>query len=224
MSVTEYIKRLMTKGPVNATQSAISVVEDYWFERKYQLDTRSEVAIDDLDIDAAAKAQADKYKPTRKRYFRKVMEQLSLPPGGVFVDVGCGKGRVLLLASHYGFDEVLGLEISPSLTDIARQNANNFKNRARGCSPIRVECTNVLDYKLTGAESVLFLYSPFGYEVTKQFVENLSLSLLTHPRDLWLIIDEFRFPELLVDNAQLGLKTIYEYGAATFHVYECDKQ
>lgn len=220
MSVREYVKRLMTKGPVNAAQSALSVLEDYRFEKKYQLDTQSEVAIDDLDIDAEAKAQADKYKPTRKRYFRKVMEQLSLPPGGVFVDVGCGKGRVLLLASQCGFEEVLGLEISPRLTDIAKQNAVGFKNRASSCCPIRVECTNILDYRMTGVETVFFLYSPFGYEVTEQFLKNLRQSLESHPRNLWLIIDEFRFPELLEGDSYLELTEVYDYGAAVFHIYK----
>ena len=35
--------------------------------------------------------------------------------GYTFVDLGSGKGRALLLATHYGFAEILGLEIAPRL-------------------------------------------------------------------------------------------------------------
>ena len=222
MSAIEFSKRLLKKGPINAAESVLSVVEDFWFEVQHQLDTRSEVAISDLDISDADKAHADKYKPTRKRYFRKLMAHLSLPSGGVFVDVGCGKGRVLLLASKYGFDEVVGLEISPMLTEIARKNSDLYLTQCKNCSPIRVECTNILDYNMKGSETIFFLYSPFDYEVTHQFLNSMRQSIEQCPRKIWLVIDEFRFPDLLENDPHLKLQSIYEYGAATFHVYSND--
>ena len=103
MAATEFMKRAFTKGPSNSLQSVLSVVDDYAFDRRHRLDTRSEVAINDLDISDEDKQHADKYKPTRARYFRKIMAKLNLPLEGVFVDVGCGKGRVLLLAAEHGF-------------------------------------------------------------------------------------------------------------------------
>jgi predicted RNA methylase len=44
-----------------------------------------------------------------------------------FVDFGSGKGRVLLVASHYPFREVVGVEFSPELQKIAEGNIRSTK-------------------------------------------------------------------------------------------------
>lgn len=219
MPTTDFLKRVLSTRPTSTLQSALSVYDDYVFDKRYQLDTRSEVAIDDLDISQEDKQHADKYKPTRARYFRKIMEKVDLPRDGVFVDVGCGKGRILLLAAEQGFNQVVGLEISPALCQIAERNVETFKEARPKTGSIKVVCTNILDYQMDGSETVFFLYSPFGCSVTEQFLEMIRQSLKDHPRDLCLIIDEFRFPELLADDDYFEQSLVYKYGAAVFHVY-----
>jgi len=219
MATTEFLRRIVSTRPTSTLQSALSVVDDYIFEKRYKLDTRTEVAIDDLDISQEDKQHADKYKPTRARYFRKIMEKVDLGREGVLVDVGCGKGRILLLAAEHGFDQVIGLEISPALCQIAERNVDAFRKVNPESGSIKVVCTNILDYQMTGNENVFFLYSPFGYSVTDRFLEMVRESLKKHPRDLCLIIDEFRFPELLSDDEYFEQTLVYEYGAAVFHVY-----
>src|SRR6516225_8353137 len=39
-----------------------------------------------------------------------------------FVDIGCGKGRALMVASAFPFRRLVGVEISPELCEIARAN------------------------------------------------------------------------------------------------------
>ncbi|QDT13410.1 class I SAM-dependent methyltransferase [Planctomycetes bacterium K23_9] len=219
MATTDFLKRIFSTRPTTTLQSALSVADDFMFDKRYELDTRIEVAINDLDISEDDKQHADKYKPTRARYFRKIMEKVELPGGGVFVDVGCGKGRVLLLAAEHGFDQVLGLEISPALCRIAERNVEAFGKVCPNAGSIKVICTNILDYQMAGNETVFFLYSPFDYPVTDRFLEMIRASLKEHPRDLCLIIDEFRFPELLTDDEYFEQSLIYKYGSAVFHVY-----
>jgi methylase of polypeptide subunit release factors len=40
----------------------------------------------------------------------------------VFVDFGCGKGRVLYLACRHPFKEVIGVDLSPAVVEAARRN------------------------------------------------------------------------------------------------------
>src|SRR5215472_1458160 len=40
-----------------------------------------------------------------------------------FVDLGCGKGRVLLMARELGFGRIIGVEFAPALAKVARRNA-----------------------------------------------------------------------------------------------------
>ena len=42
--------------------------------------------------------------------------------GDVFVDFGCGKGRVLFLAARYRFARIIGVELSERMAEQARRN------------------------------------------------------------------------------------------------------
>jgi len=55
--------------------------------------------------------------------------RMSLPPERkdfVFVDLGCGKGKPLLVASRFPFKRIVGVDISESAVAIARSNIEIF--------------------------------------------------------------------------------------------------
>lgn len=216
----ELAKRIRTHGLLGISQSVLSVIEDYLFDAEYGFDTRTEVAVDDLDIDQEDKLQAEKYKPTRARYFRQLLRRIHIPRHGTFVDVGCGKGRVLMLAAEHGFDRVVGLEISANLCDLAQNNIERFRRRYHNAPPINVVCGNVLDYSFQDVETVFFLYSPFERDLTRQFLDKVRASLERNPRQLFIVINEFHFPELLENEPLLSHVFSFKYGAAAFDVYE----
>jgi SAM-dependent methyltransferase len=207
------------RSPRRSLESCLSVAEDWYFDNRFRLDTRSEVAIDDLDISPSEKQHADKYKPTRTRYFRKLMRLLPHDRDGVFVDVGCGKGRILLLASMYGFDTIRGIEISPNLSRIAKRNIDAFRSRRAANNSMEVLCSNVLDYQFRHDENLFFLYSPFDFYVTQSFLDRIRLSIKQVPRKLCIVINEFRFPELLDNDDVFQLSNTLRYGSAFFRIY-----
>ena len=53
-----------------------------------------------------------------------------------FIDFGSGKGRVLLVASHYPFRQVIGVEFSPELHEIAQENIRRYQSPARRCQAV----------------------------------------------------------------------------------------
>ena len=55
-----------------------------------------------------------------------------------FVDLGCGKGRVVLVAAQYPFQSAIGVDLSTSLTDTASRNVSTFPASARKCGDIRI--------------------------------------------------------------------------------------
>lgn len=211
------IKQLST--PIRTLQSCLSVVDDIIWDAKYKLDTRSEVAIQDLDISSDEKKHADKYKPTRTRYFRKLIQHLKPDLNGVFVDVGCGKGRILILAAMFGFKEVRGIEISNQLSNISSKNIETFRARFEKAFCVEVLCLSVLDYHFRHDETFVFLYSPFDYTITERFLCKLEESIAKSPREVTLVINEFRFPELMNKSQVFQLSERFRYGAADFHIY-----
>lgn len=118
---------------------------------------------------------------------------LLAPPAGpawsrfTFIDLGCGKGRALLLASRYPFQHILGVELDPTLAAVADANLRTFQapwQQSHSLEARHADATTVL-YPPTPI--VLYLYHPFLAPVLKQVLRHLERSLQQHPRELWLV-------------------------------------
>ena len=88
-----------------------------------------------------------------------------------FVDLGCGKGRALLVAAEYPFRHLLGVELAGELCEIAKANAVKI--------PIcnhRISILNQDAAKVTFPDGplVVYLYHPFLSPVLKRVLANLE--------------------------------------------------
>jgi SAM-dependent methyltransferase len=90
-----------------------------------------------------------------------------------FMDLGCGKGRVLLLASELPFRDVTGIELHAGLGAVAERNVKRWARRPRACSAISIVCGDVLDLTLPDEPVVLFLFNSFGSSVMRLLLDRL---------------------------------------------------
>lgn len=88
----------------------------------------------------------------------KIIRRLSLQPTDTFVDVGCGKGRVLCCAARYSCGEVVGIDYSEEFCTEARANAEMLRGRR---TPIIVENGLAQEFDYSNA-TVLYFFCPFG--------------------------------------------------------------
>jgi predicted RNA methylase len=98
-----------------------------------------------------------------------------------FVDIGCGKGRAMIVAHEIGFRPVIGVEISPSLCKMAEGNLE--KCGVDG----RVVCGDATSFPLPLGPTVIYLYNPFGARITKRLVKNIEDRLRNCATDLWVV-------------------------------------
>src|SRR5580700_6255635 len=83
------------------------------------------------------------YQPTEPAAFHEMLDALqqssnSGQPGlnfrdFTFIDLGSGKGRTLLMASDYPFHRIVGVELLPSLHEIAQENLRQYKSESQKC-------------------------------------------------------------------------------------------
>src|SRR5262249_4307643 len=93
------------------------------FDLKYGIDTQDRVQVSDLETSAPAASLANRYEGTPIIALRKIIRRLKVAlPQFTFIDLGSGKGRVLLIASHFPFRSVIGVEFAKNLHDIAISN------------------------------------------------------------------------------------------------------
>ncbi len=156
------------------------------------------------------------YQPTDPAEFREVIRHIPADLSNfVFIDLGSGKGRALLLASEYSFQEIIGVEVQPELHAIAEQNVLRFEAEGRLKQPVRTLCMDARDFRFPLRPIVLYLFNPFPDYVLEPVVAHLQSSLLLQPRPVFVI---YNTPwERQVFERVTGLRKIFE--AHNFLIY-----
>jgi SAM-dependent methyltransferase len=109
-----------------------------------------------------------------------------------FIDLGCGKGRVLLMASDYPFHGIIGVEFMPDLHRAAEQNIANYSNDRRQCRQIETLCMDARDFQFPSGPLVVYLFNPFSESTFMAVLENLERSIEQAPRPVYIA---YRFTE-----------------------------
>lgn len=165
----------------------ISKLDDRWFDVRNGTDTFDVVELDQLDIDSENKEKGIRYEPTRARPFFKVLDGIKLPASATFVDFGCGKGRVLMMAAAYGFERVTGVDFSKELCERAHKNISAYQSRHRKDYVIDILNLDAVDYPVRAEDTVFYFFNPFDETVLGHVLDNIAVSLETYPRPVWLI-------------------------------------
>ena len=216
-------KSLKNRGIKNTILIALSHCIDKYFDIKHKTDTSTWVGLDDLMIDDSKKKHAERYQQTYAVPLRRLFLKLKFPPGKVFVDFGCGKGRVLLVASEFGFNEVRGIEFSPVLCDVAIENNLIYKQKKQAKTNFIVINSDVIDYKFDDSEEVIFLYHPFDGYVMKQVVQNILESLQRQKRKIWIIYRNAHFGSIIEQGIDVKRVLKFFIWGQDFVVYEVEQ-
>lgn len=100
----------------------------------------------------------------------------------VFLDVGAGKGRALLLASQLPFLRVEGIELNPALAAIARNNISLWHKdlQAQSLSPIHLHHADATRHPLPLESTLAFLFHPFELPLLRRFLRHVETSQASH--------------------------------------------
>jgi len=167
----------------------VALIEDYYFDVKYGIDTRSWSELNGLTIESDNLKRGVRYQPTRVLPVRKLLQSIKpmIPDHGTFVDIGCGKGRILLIASEFGFATVRGIEFAHELCEIARNNCAVYRGKTGVVTEFQIIESDVVDYTVNDDENVFFMFNPFDDVVMNKVLNNIATSLEIQPRKIWII-------------------------------------
>ena len=120
------------------------------FDRRLGVDTRGIVRHDPDNEELRGVRHA---QSVRERDFRAAFAHVDVDrERTLFLDLGCGKGKALLLAREAGFRRVLGVELSEEIADIATRNVE----RTAGT----VVVADATRFEFPPDPTVLFLCNP----------------------------------------------------------------
>ncbi len=132
------------------------------------------------------------YQPTEAALFHEMLSALREQTGCdfrdfVFIDLGSGKGRVLLIASDYPFRRVIGVELLPELHRIALENLSKYKSESQKCFMLQSICADATDFDFPADPIVLYLFNPLPEAGLRRVIVNLEQSLRSHSRKVYVI-------------------------------------
>lgn len=179
--------KLKNDGIRTSFQDFISFAYDHYYDYKYNLDTYSWVSNDELTQENETATHASAYQAVKVLSLRQLLKTLRLNKDVVFVDIGSGKGRILLIASEFGYMEARGIELSKKLCDVAEQNLINYQTKIKTSTQIKIINADASEYKISADENIFFLYNPFDEHIMRKVLDNISLSHQENDREILLI-------------------------------------
>ena len=167
----------------------VNRVEAMMFDLMHGTDTRGKAPVSELaNVVGNNIDNGTGYQAVNAFHFRRVMKALPFPQGSVFVDIGCGKGKPLLLAAEQPFvARALGVEFAGDLCVAAARNALRYGDSRGIASKIEVLHRDALDYEIDRDENIFFLNNPFDAHVLSVFADKIEASIRAFPRKVWLL-------------------------------------
>ena len=187
-----YIKSvfvLLKNGQIKALLSKVKSVLFrwvYWLRAQWEDRKYGGVSINSTIPTRFADSGAKSTQSTNYIWLDKMFQSLPLKQDAVFVDVGCGEGRVLTYLYNKGFrGKMTGIELDPDVAETAR-------HRTERCANITVLNVNVLEAGSVFEDATaVYLFNPFNEEVLTAFVALLERTC-KHPVILYYSNDLYR--------------------------------
>jgi SAM-dependent methyltransferase len=147
------------------------------FDAEFGVDTSGFVTQRKLVSDREFADKISFYVPMQPSLVRRVLSTLPEVREYDFLDLGCGKGRPLIVASELPFKKITGVEIAHKLVQVARKNAAIIRKNFPQRTPIEIQEGNAVAFPLEGRRLVLLFYNPFNAELMTHVLRNIEKAL-----------------------------------------------
>jgi predicted RNA methylase len=158
------------------------------FDQRHGVETGGVIPLDGLTLESGSREDFNDYQATNPAIVDGIIRSLAINPAEfLFVDIGSGKGRILLVAAAHRFKKVLGIELARELHEAARHNVDCYRARRPGGSGIECICADAMKWPIPAQRIVFFLFNPFGARSVASLLANISQSLTESPRECYVI-------------------------------------
>jgi SAM-dependent methyltransferase len=189
------------------------------FDAAHGVTTEALVFLGELDPEAIGPSLefATHYEATPVADIDRLLDASPLAPERTtLVDLGSGMGRVVLHAATRPYRQIVGVEISPALHEIAKENRRAFRGEL-ACRDVRLVRADAAAFAFPRGDLAVYLYNPFRASVLAPILERLAagnrreVALLYHTPVERAVLDEH--PAFALER-DLGFGLIYRLRSA----------
>jgi SAM-dependent methyltransferase len=148
------------------------------FDIAYGLDTSGFLSADQCAPgDTALASEITCYGGSQPSIVRAALVNLPDREEYAFVDIGCGKGRPLAVASELSFRRIVGIEIAPELAAVAVRNAAILAARFPDRPRIEIQVGDATTPTAPHERVVYFIYHAFRAALMTRLVQSIERQL-----------------------------------------------
>lgn len=200
--------------------------------RRFEPDAISHTTeLSSLTIDSENQLLGVEYTPTPVLVLSWIFQSLKInEPDWTFVDIGSGRGRVVIAASKRDFKKVIGVEFAEELH---REAANNLSIQSRDAlelDRVKLLHADATRFEIPDGPCVFYLFNPFQESVLEGFLNNAIQSYEAFPRPMIFAYSNPVHHKVFGREKRVRLrrKTLFEWGKFTllsphrFKLYELE--
>jgi 16S rRNA G966 N2-methylase RsmD len=181
------------------------IIHEIKGERKYKIQTTGSDELKKTKAAGIDISHATVYMPASYVLLEAIFARLPNNQRNHFLDIGSGKGRVLCVAGHHGYNKVTGIEFSNELCDIAAENLQQTKKQfpLLNFSLIKEDASTV---EIPNDVDCIFFFNPFDQVVMNVVAKNIEASYKKNPRNIYIVYFNPLFKKELI---KIGFAEFY---------------
>lgn len=164
---------------------------DSGFDDRWGTDTNAELTPSEARLPAHRRRAATAYLPTLDEDLGAMLDGLGWPAErmqeATFIDIGSGKARVVMLAAMRRFREVVGVELSPVLHEVAERNVARVEAAGALATPVRLTLSDATELEVPRGPLVVYLYHPFPDAIAERVLARLRAAIAASPRPVAIL-------------------------------------
>jgi SAM-dependent methyltransferase len=182
-----FVRRVLAKVPFIRSIYDDGLSRIHPFDILHGTDTSGAHLVGESTTEEKLAIHAIGYSGSQPSMVRGALASLPGLESCTFLDLGCGKGRPLLVATEFPFKDIVGVELSPVFGEIARKNAEKIAKLYPERTGVRIVVGDASAYPLPPGDIVLFLYNPFKDELVRKVVAQIEDALATERRRIFIV-------------------------------------
>ncbi len=222
MTLISKIFRTIHRHGIRRTLAVIlGQFADIAFDLRHRTDTIRWRPLPTLEVPSPNKKHGNIYQATTTPALKRIFADIRplLPAKAGLLDIGSGKGKVLLVAADFRFTPIRGIEFSRELCEIAGKNADIYFRKKSSRPVLDIIEIDAADYKMKLDEHVFFFFNPFNALLFSRVTAAITDSLAEHPRPAFLVYNNPEHRSVIDETGQFSVFREYVIGGNEYLVY-----
>jgi SAM-dependent methyltransferase len=133
----------------------------------------------------------------------RLFRSLRISTQDVMVDIGSGTGRVVLAASLFPFQRVIGVELLEHMHQQAQENLARMRVRPR--AQVEFVLMDAQEYRIPEDTSIIFMNNPFRGSTFRHVMDSVFVSVDRVPRRVRLVYANPKEHDYLIETGRCRL-------------------